>query len=187
VVGETDGQPSLDRSSRSSSVPPEPTCGEEERREFDLAVWDTGKSEPRGLPFRFLALLSDPVDASGWFGANAAGCILETSTVAELVDAVHQVARGGIFVAPELVKQIVSPFPFVAGQHTSGIERLTEREEEVLAVLGQGLSNREIAPRLYLSVCTVEKHLESIYGNLHVRTRTEAAVLAVQRVAKVSP
>ncbi len=60
-------------------------------------------------------------------------------------------------------------------------EPLSSREQEVLTLLAQGLSNKEIAQRLYLSVRTVEGHLVNVYGKLGVHSRTEAALYAVRQ------
>jgi DNA-binding NarL/FixJ family response regulator len=60
------------------------------------------------------------------------------------------------------------------------VEVLTDREREILALLADGLSNKAIAARLYLSVRTVEGHLASLYTHLGVHSRTEAVLLALQ-------
>ncbi len=67
-------------------------------------------------------------------------------------------------------------------QQLTEVEPLTEREREVFRPLAQGLSNKDIAQKLYLSVRTVEGHLANIYGKLHLRSRTEAVLWAAQNL-----
>jgi DNA-binding NarL/FixJ family response regulator len=62
----------------------------------------------------------------------------------------------------------------------NGLETLSNREQEVLTLLAEGFSNKQIAQHLYLSVRTVGNHLNSVYGKLDVHSRTEAALIAVQ-------
>jgi len=62
------------------------------------------------------------------------------------------------------------------------IEPLTDREREVLHLLAQGMSNKDIAQKLYVSVRTVEGHLANIYGKLQIKSRTEAALWATQNL-----
>jgi DNA-binding NarL/FixJ family response regulator len=151
-------------------------------REFDVALWDVGNADPRAPPFRFLALLSKTSDTRAWFAAGAAGIVLETALVEELLSAIRQVARGETFLPPSVAKQIVPTFAAHNAPREQEIEPLTDREREVLQLLVQGLSNKDIAQKLYLSVRTVEGHLANIYGKLRVKSRTEAALWAVQHL-----
>jgi LuxR family maltose regulon positive regulatory protein len=79
------------------------------------------------------------------------------------------------------VRQILAAFPssptdkaFTTQQHVELIEPLSEREYEVLELIAEGLTNQEIADRLYLSLHTVKIHARNIYGKLNVKNRTHA-------------
>ncbi len=89
-------------------------------------------------------------------------------------------ARG---IAPDYVRRLLAAFPAVEQEQTEPktrpsqselIESLSERELEVLGLIAEGLTNREVAGRLYLSLNTVKAHTRSIYGKLDVHTRTQA-------------
>lgn len=144
----------------------------------DVALWDVNAAEPQAAPVKFLALLSEPRRAPGWLQMGAAGCVLDTASVEELLSGIRQVARGETFLSPMIMRDLTS---LTAGrQHAEDpVDPLTEREREVLQLLSQGLSNKDIAQKLYLSVRTVEGHLASIYGKLHLRSRTEAALWSI--------
>ena len=148
---------------------------------FDVALLDECK-KPLPLPFRFLALLSDPNNARPWLDAGAAGIVLETASVEELLSAIRQVARGETFLPPSITKQVVASLAARGVLRERPIESLTDREREVLELLAQGLSNKDIAQRLYLSVRTVEGHLANVYEKLQVKSRTEAALWAAQHL-----
>src|SRR5512139_1111644 len=80
----------------------------------------------------------------------------------------------------------------MSDQHDEFIEQpanteLSERELEILKLLATGLSNKEIASQLFLSVNTVKVHLRNIFGKLGVQSRTEATVIAIQRGYVVVP
>ena len=145
---------------------------------FDVALSDVKKP----LPFKFLALISDPSDAHSWLDAGAAGIVLETSSVEELLSAIRQVARGETFLPPLIAKEFVSSLAARRLPREQPIEPLTEREREVLGLLAHGLSNKDIAQKLYLSVRTVEGHLANIYGKLQVKSRTEAALWSREKL-----
>jgi len=112
---------------------------------------------------------------------GVAGLFSKDETPEALGIAIRQVARGDEYLSPTLALALLeatgSSVPLAAVDPRS----LPEREQEILALLAEGLSNKAIAARLYLSVRTVEGHLASLYARLGVHSRTEAALLAVQR------
>ncbi len=97
--------------------------------------------------------------------------------------AIRQVAHGEQYVSPSLAIAILQKRQLKSSlteSQKSVIESLTGREREILNLLAQGLSNKTIAARLYLSVRTVEGHLANIYSRLGVHSRTEAMLMAVK-------
>ena len=97
--------------------------------------------------------------------------------------AIRQVVRGEQYLSPSLATAILEKRQANARlteAEKSTIETLTEREREILDLLAQGLGNKMIAARLYLSVRTVEGHLANIYSRLGVHSRTEAMLSAVK-------
>jgi DNA-binding NarL/FixJ family response regulator len=97
--------------------------------------------------------------------------------------AIRQVARGEQYLSPSLAAAILQKRQAKSSlteTQKSVIESLSDREREILGLLAQGLSNKAIAARLYLSVRTVEGHLANIYSRLSVHSRTEAMLVAVK-------
>jgi len=129
-----------------------------------------------------LSLAWTPEVAVHALQAGAAGCLNADLTPGELAAALRQASRGEIVLSADLQHAIVlemarSP----ASTNVIPFERLSERERDVLVLICQGLSNKQIAQHLYLSVRTVENHLRRLYQKLGVSSRTEAAVLAMQQ------
>jgi DNA-binding NarL/FixJ family response regulator len=110
--------------------------------------------------------------------AGAAGFLYKDVDPDALVRAIRSVHDGHTLLAAE-VADVLSARP--AGQVTSGIGALTRREREVLALLADGQSNREIASTLRVSEKTVKTHVSSVLAKLGVADRTQAAVLAVRQ------
>jgi DNA-binding NarL/FixJ family response regulator len=115
--------------------------------------------------------------------AGASGFLLKDVQPAQLVDAIRVVARGEALLAPTVTRRLLDRFAHVL-PGTQGappaLAELTERELEVLTLLASGLSNAELAERLFVSETTVKTHVSSILRKLDLRDRVQAVVLAYQ-------
>jgi DNA-binding NarL/FixJ family response regulator len=112
--------------------------------------------------------------------AGASGFLLKDVQPAQLVEAVRVVAAGEALLAPTVTRRLLDHF---AGQLPGSkappeLARLTERELEILTLLAEGLSNAELAERLFLSETTVKSHVSSVLRKLDLRDRVQAVVLA---------
>lgn len=105
--------------------------------------------------------------------AGACGYLLKRSSPDELLKAINEVRTGGAPMTGEIARMLVEAFQKKPGSSAAG-DGLTNREEEILGFLAEGLSNKEIADRVKISYDTVRAHLRHIYEKLHVRGRTEA-------------
>ncbi|MET9953382.1 response regulator transcription factor [Streptomyces sp. NPDC006339] len=117
----------------------------------------------------------------GALRAGAAGFLLKNTDARDLVEAVRTVARGEGLIAPAVTRRLIAEFaaPSRPAPAASGVlDALTPREREVLAALGGGLSNAEIAVRLEMAEATVKTHVSKVLGKLELRSRVQAAVLA---------
>ena len=120
--------------------------------------------------------------------AGAAGFMLKTATAAELVAAVTAVARGDAALAPEVTRRVIErftdrhPSPRPAAEPdrvvARGLAELTERERDVLAALGRGLSNAQIASELFIGETTVKTHVSRVLTKLGLQSRVQAAIIA---------
>lgn len=112
--------------------------------------------------------------------AGVRGIVLSSSPPQEIVLAIDAAARGDAFLAPELtglfLKRLCSIAPPPACWQDVSIDRLTNREQDVLALIMQGRSNASIAEKLLISHRTVKFHVSNILAKLGVRTRSEAIV-----------
>jgi len=121
----------------------------------------------------------------GALRAGAAGFLLKDMEPAELVDAVRVVAAGEALLAPRLTRRLIEAFVAQAGAgapaaDTAELEELTPREREVLTLVGQGLSNVEIAERLVLSPLTAKTHVARLFMKLRARDRAQLVVTAYE-------
>ena len=132
------------------------------------------------LPVLALAPSWTSEQAMAGLDAGLSGCLSLEASPDELATAIRQVARGDVVLAPELTRSLVSRLAGGRTQSPPHGPSLSPREREVLELVTQGLSNKEIGQRLFLSLRTVENHLAATYAKLGVRSRTEAAVLAIQ-------
>jgi DNA-binding NarL/FixJ family response regulator len=107
--------------------------------------------------------------------AGASGYLLKKMLAAELIPAIEQVQAGGAPMSMQIARKVVDHFHRIR-QPASDIEKLTPREQEILALLAQGAMYKEIGGTLGISLNTVRMHLKHIYEKLHVQSRTEAAL-----------
>lgn len=114
--------------------------------------------------------------------SGASGFVLKSTSGRALVEAVRAVAAGDGVLAPEVTRAVISAFAAssqAAMQSApSGLGELTEREREVLDCLGDGLSNAQIAGRLFIGETTVKTHVSRVLAKLGVRSRVQAAIVA---------
>lgn len=111
--------------------------------------------------------------------AGALGYIMKDSGAAELVEAIRQVQRGEPSLSPLIARKVMQEVSQSSDQPPTP-DPLTEREVEVLGLVGQGESNHAIAKQLSISDATVRKHVSNILGKLHLASRTQAALFAVR-------
>ena len=105
--------------------------------------------------------------------AGACGYILKRARQKDILDAIAEVRAGGAPMTSEIARLLVRSFQ--PSGNASNSEGLSIRETEILALIAEGLSNKEIGSRLGISHATVRTHLMHIFKKLHVRCRTEAA------------
>jgi DNA-binding NarL/FixJ family response regulator len=130
--------------------------------------------------------------------AGADGYLLKDAGPATLGDAIRAVHRGEPMLAPEAAAAVMSkvaggddpappsPPPPSPPPSNPDLDRLTAREREVLAALGRGLTNRQLADELFISEKTVKTHVSSVLSKLRLTDRTQAALYAV-RVGLADP
>jgi DNA-binding NarL/FixJ family response regulator len=117
--------------------------------------------------------------------AGAAGYLLKDSKPHRIITAIEDVLLGGAPMSPHIAAktlELLRSKTTTAGEITSPQDyNLSERETEILKLLTQGLSYQQIANSLFISHGTVRKHVENIYGKLHVNTKAQAIHLAHQK------
>jgi DNA-binding NarL/FixJ family response regulator len=123
--------------------------------------------------------------------AGARGYLLKEATSETLVEAVHGVMQGESQLDPGVARKVLDEFQRLAATSSAGpteelpdnlnLEPLTPREEQVLHLLTEGLSNREIGEELHLTEGTVKNYVSTIIAKLHANDRTHAVVTAIRR------
>ena len=118
----------------------------------------------------------------GLLEAGAAGYLLKSVRGQEIVNAIRAVHAGESVLHPSVARKVLNRFAGISGKprERKSLDLLTEREMEVLKMVTKGLSNKDIAEGLCLSVRTVQGHLANIFNKLRVSSRTEAVVHALK-------
>jgi DNA-binding NarL/FixJ family response regulator len=119
----------------------------------------------------------------GALRAGASGFLLKRTRPEDLIAAVHTVAAGDALLSPSITRRVIDrmaqqPTPELTDH--AGLDELTPREREVLALIARGLSNREIATALVVEESTVRTHVKRILMKLHLRDRVQAVIYAYE-------
>lgn len=111
--------------------------------------------------------------------AGASGYLLKRSRPEQIVEAIHDLRRGGAPMTPKVARRVLELFRtgLASPHHTAA---LSEREQEVLTALVNGLSYKMIADRLCISIDTVRSHIKHIYEKLHIHSKAEAISIALK-------
>jgi DNA-binding NarL/FixJ family response regulator len=119
--------------------------------------------------------------------AGASGFLLKTASPENLIEAVHVVARGDALLSPDVTRRVISQFSRPATTTISTAPELTRRESDVLGLVVRGLSNAEIAARLFVGEATVKSHVSSVLVKFGVRDRVQAVVYAYEHGLVTAP
>jgi DNA-binding NarL/FixJ family response regulator len=165
-----------------------------EEKKPDIIIMDIGMPELNGIESTkkisenspntkviALSMHSDKQFVTGMLRAGASGYLLKDCAVDELVDAINTVRDNKIYLSSDisgvLVNELMNNLPISEGSKTS---ELSDREKEVLQLLAEGISTREIASTLFISIKTVESHRKNIMVKLDLFTVPELTKFAVR-------
>lgn len=112
--------------------------------------------------------------------AGALGYLLKETASSELIYAIHQVCQGEPSLDPSIAQMVLHELSHPAAKRPPTPDPLTEREVEVLGLVAQGLSNKEIADQLVITEATVRTHINNVFQKLHLANRVQAALYALR-------
>lgn len=138
-----------------------------------------------GNPTRVLVLTTFDLDEYVFeaLRAGASGFLLKDASAEELIEAVRLLARGDALLSPSVTRRVIEAFAQAPEPHetfAAALAELSEREAEVLRLLGRGQTNAEIADALVVSPATVKTHVSNILAKLDLRDRVQAAIFAYE-------
>ncbi|MFF3559476.1 response regulator [Streptomyces sp. NPDC002574] len=137
-----------------------------------------------------LTTFEDDEYVYGALRAGASGFLVKDMDLDDILTAIRVVAAGEALIAPRVTRRLIEEFaarpaPAAAPRH-GAIQGITDREREVLTLIGRGLSNDEIAGRLFISPATVKAHVGRLFSKLAARDRVQLVIIAYER-GLVSP
>ncbi len=146
-----------------------------------VAATETLLGEAGAPPVLALTTFDDDEALAGMLRAGASGFALKGIPAADLQQAVRVVAEGGAWLDPSVTSRVLAVYREAsspAPQGDDALDELTSREREVLALIGRGATNAEIARELFVSAGTVKTHVNHIFAKLDLRNRAAAIVFA---------
>ena len=133
----------------------------------------------------FCTMFEDDESVFAALKAGGRGYILKESDPETMLRAIRAVAHGESLLSPAIAQKVLRQFAAVPASAPAGCaslcDDLTDRERQVLALVGKGCSNKEIALQLSLSEKTVKNHIANIFSKLHVYDRTQAVLYAIRQ------
>jgi DNA-binding NarL/FixJ family response regulator len=156
---------------------------------MDIAMPDLGGLEAtieirRRVPDAKIIVLSQYDDAEyvkRFLKAGVSGYVLKKAAGADLVAAIRAVQRGGLVLDPEIARDALTQESPAPGDGGDPYDQLTDREKQVLKLVAEGRSNKEVADMLDISVKTAMSHREHVMTKLHAHNRTELIRFALRR------
>ncbi|MGH3853471.1 MAG: response regulator [Pseudonocardiaceae bacterium] len=153
--------------------------------EATRAVADEGLTARDGQPIRVIILTTYHVDEAVYAAlrAGASGFLLKDAAPAEIATAIRAVAAGEGWLGAAVTRRLIDDFAAQPAQNTptpAEMNQLTRREREVLTLLARGLSNSDVAAKLFISEATVKTHLARVMAKLNVREKSQAVAAAYQ-------
>jgi DNA-binding NarL/FixJ family response regulator len=144
------------------------------------------KNVAPGVPVLMLTVYDDSEQIFKSLMAGASGYLLKRTPKDKLLEAIREINSGGAPMSRQIARRVVQFFQEIeqmpaGAQKTPELQTLTDREEQVLALLAKGHAYKEIADLLAISFETVRTHIRSIYEKLHVHSRTEAVLKYLKR------
>jgi DNA-binding NarL/FixJ family response regulator len=142
------------------------------------------KKEMPNVGIVVLTIYHDDANVFEAIKAGAQGYVLKDSPPEETLAAIRAVARGEALLHPSIAGRVLAEFNRISAQRAVDLKvfsELTDREREVLKLIGNGKRNREIAEELFISEKTVKNHVSNIFWKLQVNDRTEAALFAARQ------
>ncbi|RAG83841.1 DNA-binding response regulator [Streptacidiphilus pinicola] len=134
-----------------------------------------------GCRVLMLTTFDDDEYVYGALRAGASGFLVKDMALDDILAAVRVVACGDALIAPSVTRRLIASFAAPAAARRTGVRlEVTEREEEVLTLIGRGLSNAEIATALILSVTTVKTYVTRLLAKLGARDRVQLVILAYE-------
>ncbi|GIF65644.1 DNA-binding response regulator [Asanoa ishikariensis] len=137
-----------------------------------------------------LTTFDDDDNVYGALRAGAGGFLVKDMALDDILDAIRVVAAGDGLIAPSVTRRLIAEFAGRPHQaqtvRPKALAAVTEREREVLTLVGQGLSNTEIAERLVISVATAKTHVARLFTKLDARDRVHLVIMAFE-MGLVSP
>lgn len=149
-----------------------------------IQLTETLRRELPTIGVVILTIYNDDERVFAAIKAGARGYVLKDSPPEETIAAIRAVGRGEALLHPSLIGRVLNEFGRVAAQRAADnavFAQLTDREREVLAEVGKGKRNKQIADDLFISEKTVKNHISSIFFKLEVNSRAEAALLAARQ------